>query len=125
MRRRLIAAPGDETPTPKCFGTRAWRARVAWTALRAAGAMPAAAAAPRSHGEFSPAGGTLATRSGTRAREWRVRCFLATWAAAVGLATLVAGAIVTARAQRDAERAAVPAGAAAAAPVTANAGPLR
>jgi hypothetical protein len=110
MRRRLVAAPGAETPTPNCFGTRAWRARVAWTALRAAGAMRTAAAAPRSHGEFSPAAGTLADRNGTRARKWRVRCFLATWAAAVGLVTLVAGAVVTG-AQRDAERAAAPAGA--------------
>jgi hypothetical protein len=58
-------------------------------------------------------------------RKRRMRCFLALWVAGVGLATLAAGAFVTARAQRDAMEASTPRAAATAAPLATRSSPVR
>jgi hypothetical protein len=88
--------------------------------------MLAAAAAPRSHGALPGAGGSMSARNGSVAmRKRRMRCFLALWVASVGLATLAAGAFVTARAERDAVATSAPRAAATAAPLAASSSPVR
>ena len=125
IRRRRVVA-GDAATAGECFGTRAWRARVGGIALAAVRPMLAAAAAPRSHGAVPGAGGSMPARNGSVAmRKRRMRCFLTLWVASVGLATLAAGAFVTARAQRDPVEASAPRAAATAAPLAASSSPVR